>query len=108
MIVTIEIIVTTSANILLIRNGEGSCHQEKVGEEKWPAAGPALLFHIINILIIFVISHHQYSHHLAFFINKLTSHPQRIMMAMLEMNIQPSKARSHEGERTNSTYLPSA
>ena len=52
MIVTIEIIVTTSANILLIQNGEGSCHQEKVGEEKWPAAGPALLFHIINILII--------------------------------------------------------
>ena len=56
MIVTIEIIVTTSANILLIRNGEGSCHQEKVGEEKWPAAGPALLFHIINILIILPFS----------------------------------------------------
>ena len=56
MLVTIKIIVTTSANILLIRNGEGSCHQEKVGEEKWPRAGPALLFHIINILIIFAFS----------------------------------------------------
>ena len=68
----------------------------------------SLLFHIINILITFVISHHQYSHHLSFFIDNLTSHLQRIMMAMLEMNIQPNKARSHEGERTHSTYLPSA